>query len=238
MNLSAEQWILFITFLLIYGIFLAYDLFRRGGEEKYGYYAYALAVLPANYFWYVLIKNEEYSFGYAGAMTLLCGLWILLVIRDIFIKDKSEGIKDADDVALMLLISVAINWVASAVIPEIPNSDYMTRGANNYWNYFYMPVLDPEALYGPDPLTALSFRILVTILVLLVLIPILSDLRGTKANVVALIVLTAIFMAPLWFVASIWNPGMSPTMMAVTMFLGAVIFFIILLAITRGQGEK
>ncbi len=236
MAVAIQEWVLLIAFLLIYGIFLAYDIFKRSGEEKYGYYAYILAVLPANYLWYIIVKGGLLSFGYTGAMAVLVGLWILLVVRDIFIKDKEKGIKDADDVALMLVISVIVNAIASAVVPEIPDGDFMKQGAQNYWGYFYRPQLNHAAL---DSLTVLSYRILLTILVFLVLIPILLDLKGTKANIVALIVLTLIFMAPLGYLVFIWS-GPSPNvgMMVVWMFLGAIIFFMLLLGITRGKDDQ
>ncbi len=49
-TLQLDQWIYLICFGILYLGFLGYDLFKRG--EKYGYIAYFIALLPANYLWY------------------------------------------------------------------------------------------------------------------------------------------------------------------------------------------
>ena len=78
--------VLLIAFFLIYAIFLLYDLFQREGEASYGNWAYFIAILPANYIWVITVNDGNLSFNYAGAMLILCLLWVALVIRDIYLK--------------------------------------------------------------------------------------------------------------------------------------------------------
>ena len=49
MDISAI--IILATLFVIWGVFFAFDLFQR--NEKYGYLAYIVAVIPINYFWAV-----------------------------------------------------------------------------------------------------------------------------------------------------------------------------------------
>ncbi|MHA1918444.1 MAG: hypothetical protein ACTSWX_01760, partial [Promethearchaeota archaeon] len=93
MPISLADLILLISFTIIYLVFLFYDLFRRG--DNYGAVAYIAALLPTNYLWYVVTKEGLFEFGLTGSMMILAIFWLLAVIRDIFIKDKEKGFKDA-----------------------------------------------------------------------------------------------------------------------------------------------
>ena len=82
-TLQLDQWIYLICFGILYLGFLGYDLFKRG--EKYGYIAYFIALLPANYLWYCVTLplpghyyGQDSYFGAMGSMALLAVLWIAL----------------------------------------------------------------------------------------------------------------------------------------------------------------
>lgn len=227
--------ILLISFTIIYLIFLFYDLFKRG--DKYGSIAYIAALLPANFLWYAITKKGLYDFGLTGSMMVLTIFWLFAVIRDIFIKDKEKGFKDADDVALMLIIGIVINLILSAVLPALkgPNNN-MKVGADLFWNFFYIPLLDPTATNAPVLGIIIAYKILVTILTIAIIIPIVLDLRDAKVTLAALAILTVVFLLPFTYLAFIWAP--EPAFIWVFLVLFGVIFFALLLMITRGEKNK
>ncbi|MHA1775615.1 MAG: hypothetical protein DRO88_00735 [Promethearchaeia archaeon] len=231
MGFTVEQFVLLITFSLIYLVFLCYDLFKRG--DNYGSIAYIAALLPANYLWSILTKNNMLDFGPIGAMMVLAILWLLAVIRDIIIKDREQGYKDADDVALMLIVGIILNLILSAVLPALPGLEHMKLGTTPVLKFFYIPIFDLEtsghALFG----VILAYKILITLLTLSVIIPIVMDLKDMETNLVALVILTLIFGIPFSFLAFLWSPATSTIW--VFLFLFMVLFFIFLLLITRGK---
>ena len=230
--------ILLISFTIIYLVFLFYDLFRRG--DKYGSIAYIAALLPANFLWYAVTKKGLYEFGLTGSMMVLAIFWLLAVVRDIFIKDKEAGFKDADDVALMLIIGIVINLILSAVLPSLkgPNNN-MKVGADNIWEFFYIPLLDttePIAPNAPVFGIILAYKIIVTVLTIAIIIPIVLDLKDAKVTLAALAILTVVFLLPFTYLAFIWAPD--PSLIWVFLVLFGVIFFTFLLMITRGEKNK
>ena len=173
--------ILLISFTIIYLVFLFYDLFKRG--DKYGSLAYVVALLPTNYLWYAVTKKGLFEFGLTGSMMVLAIFWLLAVIRDIFIKDKDKGFKDADDVALMLIIGIVINLILSAVLPSLQGvNNHMNEGADSIWNFFYIPLLDPLAADAPLFGIILTYKILVSVLTVAIIIPIVLDLKDAKVT--------------------------------------------------------
>jgi len=224
--------ILLISFTIIYLVFLFYDLFKRG--DKYGSIAYVAALLPANYLWYVVTKHGLFDFGLTGSMMVLAIFWLLAVIRDIFIKDKEKGFKDADDVALMLIIGIVINLILSAVLPSLQGvNNHMNEGASSIWNFFYIALLNPAAPDAPLLGIILSYKILTTVLTVAIIIPIVLDLKDAKVTLAALAILTVIFLLPFTYLAYIWAPD--PALIWVFLVLFGVIFFTFLLIITRGE---
>lgn len=233
MIFNFTELILLISFGLIYFVFLLYDLFRRG--DNYGSFVYVIAVIPANYLWYVIAENGEWEFGLTGAMMVLAGMWLLAVVRDIYLKDRAQGYKDSDDVALMLVIGVVINLILSAVLPAFDSLSSMRDGSNIVLKFFYTPILDPTALFAPSQTIILIYKILVTVLVLSMIYPTVIDLRDTPVNLVALIILTIVFAIPFIFLAYIWAPN--PSLIWVLLVLFSVLFFTFLLMITRGMDK-
>ena len=230
--IGLDELILLISFTIIYFVFLFYDLFKRG--DKYGSIAYIAALLPTNYLWYVVTKNGLYDFGLTGSMMVLAIFWLFAVIRDIFIKDKEIGFKDADDVALMLIIGIVINLILSAVLPSLQGANnHMKEGADTIWNFFYIPLLDPTVTDAPLLGIIISYKIIVTILTIAIIIPIVMDLKDAKVTLAALAILTLVFLLPFTYLAFIWSPA--PELIWVFLVLFGVIFFTFLLMITRGE---
>ncbi|MHA1610620.1 MAG: hypothetical protein ACTSYU_01090 [Promethearchaeota archaeon] len=231
MAIPVQQIVLLISFGLIYLVFLCYDLFKRG--DSYGSFAYIVALLPANYLWHVLTINNLLDFGALGAMLVLVALWLLAVIRDIAVKDRAEGFKDADDVALMLIVSIIINIILSAVLPALPNMSHMELGTNSFLKYFFLPIyndVDPgHALVG----IILAYKILVSVLTISVIVPVVMDLKDMETNLMALVVITLIFGIPFAFLAFLWAPAAETIW--VFLFLFMVLFFIFMLLLTRGK---
>jgi len=230
--IDLADFILLISFTIIYLVFLFYDLFKRG--DKYGSIAYIAALLPSNFLWYAVTKKELYDFGLTGSMMVLAIFWLLAVIRDIFIKDKEKGFKDADDVALMLIIGIVINLRLSAVLPSLQGANNnMKEGADTIWNFFYIPLLDPTATNAPVVGIILTYKILATVLTVAIIIPIVMDLKDAKVTLAALAILTVVFLLPFTYLAFIWSPA--PELIWVFLVLFGVIFFTFLLMITRGE---
>ena len=138
MGFLLTETLLLVAFGLIYLAFLLYDLLKRGDNK--GSIAYVVALLPANYLWYIVAKNGMGEFGMVGAMTVLVSLWLLAIIRDIYLKDRAQGYKDADDVALMLIIGLILQIIVSAILPAIPANAAMQNGTIILWKYFYNSV--------------------------------------------------------------------------------------------------
>lgn len=236
MGFAATEIILLITFGLIYGIFLMYDLFKRG--DKLGSLAYIFALLPGNYLWYIVTKNEMYEFGATGSSMVLACLWLFAVIRDVLLKNKSEGFKDADDVVLILLIALILNIILSAILPsEGLNITHMQNGTDIFWKWFYIPDFKAISANPASAAIILVYKILCSVLAISVMIPLIIDLKETPVNLVALIIITLIFAVPFGFLAYLWA-GSNTDMIPVLLFLFSVIFFIFLLLITKGQKEK
>ncbi|MFW9772805.1 MAG: hypothetical protein ACFFEO_11675 [Candidatus Thorarchaeota archaeon] len=209
--------IVIITFFVIFGIFLAFDLFKR--NEKYGYLAYIIAVLPVNFYW---------GLGYDPLMAyvILFILWDITLLRDtigVYLKRN----KEINDILLYLTLGIIIQLIISAILPEI-NTALQNYNAR-VW-FFWLPNVHWDIhLAG----VALTFKIVATIMVLLIVIPLILDIRDEEATLPILIVFVALFIIPFLYVSYIWIPEAT----GVLTFLFSVILFIVLLLITRSGKE-
>jgi hypothetical protein len=204
-------------------VFLFFDIFKRG--EPYGNLAYITAVIPCNYLWYKITETanvaEYRDFGVTGVWTILMGLWLITMIRDmIFVKVKK---KDFDDVILYLVIAILIQFIISAVLPNSILD--MKEGTSVVW-FFYLP-----DLADPSVASALFFKLMVTLLVISVAVPMILDLRGEGVNMWILVIITAIFSLPFGLVCYLWLPLFAWALLLLVM----VLFFVILLMLTRGD---
>ncbi len=112
--------IFLISFFLIFGIFLLYDLFRKG--QNYGYFAYFLACLPANYIW-VLSSTIE-NIDVLTAYLVLFLLWDACLIRDFFFTVKDE--KNHMATLLFLSMGVLVQLIVTTILPA-PNCPRTSR---------------------------------------------------------------------------------------------------------------
>ncbi|MHA1746553.1 MAG: hypothetical protein ACTSWW_11170 [Promethearchaeota archaeon] len=229
MGFLLTETLLLVAFGLIYLAFLLYDLLKRGDNK--GSIAYVVALLPANYLWYIVAKNGMGEFGMVGAMTVLVSLWLLAIIRDIYLKDRAQGYKDADDVALMLIIGLILQIIVSAILPAIPANAAMQNGTIILWKYFYLPNFADATV---SVTIVLVYKIIVTLDIIAIIIPTVTDLRDAKISISVILILTLIFTIPFGYLAFLWAYGLEAGMVWVLLFLFSVVFFIFLMLITRG----
>ncbi|MHA1242470.1 MAG: hypothetical protein ACTSQU_17045, partial [Promethearchaeota archaeon] len=76
------------TLFVIFGVFLFFDLFKR--NEKYGYLAYIVALVPVNFLWFL-------QFDVLGVYLILFILWNLCLLRDLFGVSRKNDPKRIND---------------------------------------------------------------------------------------------------------------------------------------------
>ncbi len=231
------KWIVLITLLIIYGVTLFWDAFKR--EEPYGNAAYITALIPANFFWWAIMEPESgipagagNPINALGAAAFLVTLWFIAMLRDIFTTRKQ---KDLDDVFLALIVAVVIQLILYAVLPS-PSvlgsvlNDSTLGATGEFWGWWTMPNILWYVDNSPAVLT--WFRLIATALILCVIIPMIMDLKGTKIKPFALIIITAIFALPFAFLSYIWIPLVTGEWIAILILL-LVLLFILLLSIAK-----
>lgn len=211
--------IILITLCIIFAVFLLFDLFGR--NEKYGYLAYAVAVIPVNYFW-----------GVGGdpllAYIILFALWIITLLRDTIGMQLNKD-KDINEILTYLFLAIIIQIVVSAILPEV-NEDLKLTTERIL--YFWLPNVH-SAIFNST--IALIFKLVATLFVFLIIIPLIIDIKDEEAPLPIIIIFVAIFVVPFLYLSYVWVPDL----MGVLTFLFSVILFIILLLITRsGQEAK
>ena len=210
------------TLFIIYGIFLFYDIFRRG--EKWGFLAYVMAVIPINYLWYL---GTDVLLVY----TSLFMLWNVCLLRDlVFVYGKS---REYDDILLFLGLGILVQVVLTAILPANQMNPHMQQNTTA-WAYFYFPDVYTanyaiEAWVNPSYL--MGFRLAATLMVVLTIWPMIVDLKDSDEHIsfLALLIIDLIFVLPFLWLAFIWMGGIGWPLT----FLFAVILLIILLILTR-----
>jgi len=167
-----------------------------------------------------------------GAMMVLVGLWFFAIIRDIYLKDRAQGYKDADDVAFMLIIGLILQVIISAILPAIPANLAMQNGTITLWTFFYLPNF---ADVNVSVAIVLAYKIIVTLDIVAIIIPTVVDLRDAKVSISVILILTLIFAIPFGYLAFLWAYGLDPAMLWVMLFLFSVVFFIFLMMLTKGN---
>lgn len=211
--------IILVTLFVIFGVFLAFDLFGR--NENYSYLAYIVAVIPVNFFW---------GLGYDPlfAYIILFALWDITLIRDtiaIYLKKK----KEINQILLYLTLGILVQLIISAILPEIDTYSSLKNFTDEVW-FFWLPDVH-SAIFSET--VALGFKIAATLMVLLVIIPLIIDIKDEEATLPIIIVFVAIFILPFLYLSFIWIPEA----MGVLTFLFSVLLFIILLIITKSGNE-
>ena len=164
MPLDVPTVIILITLFIIFMIFLVFDLFGR--NEKYGYLAYPIALIPVNFYWGM---GGDSLFTYV----ILFLLWIATILRDtIGVYRKKE--KEINEILLYLALSVLIQLIISAIIP-VNNPALQYPYTEPFW-FFWLPNVH-SAIF--DPAIASTFRIVATILIFLIIVPLILDIKDT-----------------------------------------------------------
>ncbi|MBD3212715.1 MAG: hypothetical protein GF311_08900 [Candidatus Lokiarchaeota archaeon] len=218
-NLDINTTIILVTFFIIYGIFLFFDVFQR--NERYRYLAYIVALLPINYMWIL-------EFDIILVYTVLFGLWTLCILRDMILVYRKT--KEYDDIFLFFILAVVIQIVVASVLPGVlPNLKLLPNMAG-IWDLFWLP-----NIYAPGAQEdfVLVFRVLLTVLIIFIMGPLLLDIKGEDIPFPVLLVIVAIFIIPFLLLSYIWLAEA----VAVLTFLFSVVLFVILLIITKSGKE-
>ncbi len=219
MQFGPTEIIILITLCIIWVIFLVFDLFGR--NEKYGLLAYVVALIPVNYFWG--IEGDPLM-----AYIILFGLWTITLIRDTIAVFQDKN-KDINEILIYLFLAIIVQLVVSAIMPEVNSNLQLTT---ERFLYFWLPNVHSASFVEP---LKLAFKIVATLFILLIVIPLIIDVKDEEAPLPIIIIFVAIFIIPFLYLSYIWVPEI----MGVLTFLFSVILFIILLMITRsGQETK
>ncbi len=213
------------TLFVIFGVFLFFDLFKR--NERYGYLAYIVALIPVNFIWFL-------QYDVLWVYLVLFILWNLCLLRDLFGVIRKKDPKEINDIVLYLALGIVIQTILTAILPISITT--MQNNTIPYW-FFYFPdiygVSSGTALWFPNPIILLAFRVTATLLIGLVIVPLLVDLRDEEVPLPVFIIIIGLFILPFLYLSYIWLPEA----MGVLTFLMSVILFIILLIITRSGKE-
>ena len=211
-----------ITLFVIFGVFLIFDIFER--NERYGYLAYIIALLPINFLWFL-------QFDVLAVYLILFILWNLCLLRDLIGVSRKKDPKGINDIVLYLTLAIIIQAILAAVLPaSIP---IMRTNTIPYWFFYFPDIYETMWINWVSPQILLAFRILATLLVSLVIIPLLIDLRDEEVPLPVFIIIIGLFILPFMYLSYIWLPEA----MGVLTFLMSVILFIVLLIITRSGKE-
>jgi len=219
-EVDASAVIVLTTFFVIFAIFLGFDLFKR--NEKYGYLAYIVAVIPVNIYWGL---GYDVLFAYI----ILFALWIVTLLRDtIAVYLKRD--KEINEILLYLTLGILIQLIASAILPEMNSelTDYTEKVG-----YFWLPNVH-SALFREG--VVLGFKLVATLMIILIIVPLILDIKDEEAPLPILFVFVAIFILPFLYLDFIWI-GATDTPVGLLTFLFSVILFIILLLITKSGRE-
>ena len=215
--------IVLITFVIIFAVFLVFDLFKR--NEKYAYMAYIVALLPVNFMWMI-------NFDILGVYLLLFILWCVTLIRDLWGVKKDK--KEINDIVLYLALAILIQLIITSIIPvSVPSLLTNTTP----WLVFNLPDIYTDTFAVETWVNLnilLAFRITATIMIILVIIPLILDIKDEEVPLPMFIIIIALFILPFLYLSYLWYPEAT----GVLTLLMSVILFIILLLITRSGKEE
>ncbi len=221
MAVDVYQIIILATLFIIYGIFLMFDLFGR--NENYGYLAYVVAVIPINYLWSM---GPDYVIA---AYFILFILWDITLLRDTFGVYFKKN-KEINEIFLYLVLGILIQIIISAILPE--GDSALQVNTEQLW-FFWLPNIHSAVFEGESLI--LGFKLAASLMVLLIVVPLILDIKDEEIPLPMFIIIIAIFILPFLYISYIWLPG--PETLGVLTFLFSVILFVILLIITRSGKE-
>jgi hypothetical protein len=198
-------------------------MFKR--NERYAYLAYLIALAPINYLWAL-------NFDVLGVYFILFLLWCICLLRDLWGVKKDK--KNINEIVLYLVLAIVVQFILTAILP-VTNTVF--RANTTVWlGVFYLPDLYTATFAiepWVNPVILLSFRLTATLLIILVIIPLIVDLKDEAVPLPMFIIIIALFILPFLYLSYIWLPSA----LVVLTFLMCVILFIILLLITRSGKE-
>ena len=210
--------IIVANLFIIYGVFLFFDLFKR--NERYGYLAYTVALIPINVLWFL-------QFDVLGVYLILFILWIFCLLRDLYGVTKEK--KEINDIVLYLVLAIIIQLILTAILPvSIPT---LQTNTTLYW-FFYLPDTYTSAFAIESWVNStmlFAFRVTTSILIGLVIVPLFVDLKGEDVPLTVFIIIIGLFIPPFLYLSYVWLPGAMPMLT----FLMSVLLFILLLLMTK-----
>ncbi len=231
---NAEQISMFLILILIWVVFLLYKLFKR--KERLDVLAYVVATIPYAYLWFV-------GFDYLASIFVLLLLWTITLVRDLVtnyaVKGKEKR-KESDYANSILLyaVSVGVFLLMAAILPAFNPTLQGKAGTQNFGGIVWLPVLDPAtypAIFANPFLN--PFRLLLTVDILLMIVPMLYEIKITQARIPVwpVIFLAIIFALPTIYLLYVWIL-LPDFLLVMGLFIG-VLYFIVLLNFTRGKGK-
>ena len=221
--------ILLASFFCIFGIFLMFDIFQR--NEKYGYFAYIIVVLPVNYLWYLAYTSEIDSvFAEVDILMVYLVLFALLdicLLRDLFFVYGKN--KEFDDIILFLVLGLLVQLIITAILPE---SETALQADTEEFLFFWIPNVHSETVVWNNTIRS-AFQLSATLMIVLAIVPMILDIKDEELPLPALIIITCVFILPFLFLSFIWLPSAA----GVLTFLMCLILFIVLLMITQSGQE-
>ena len=218
-----NSYIILFTLLIIFAVFLIFDMFKR--NERYAYLAYLMALAPINYLWAL-------NFDVLGVYFVLFLLWCICLLRDLWGVKKNT--KNINDIVLYLVLAIVVQFILTAILP-VTNTVFRTN--TTVWlGVFYLPDIYTASFAiesWVDPIILIGFRLTATLLIILVIIPLIVDLKDEEVPLPMFIIIIALFILPFLYLSYIWLPSA----LVVLTFLMCVILFIVLLLITRSGKE-
>jgi hypothetical protein len=159
-------------------------------------------------------------------------LWCICLLRDLYGVYKEK--KEINEIVLYLVLALIIQFILTAIFPiSIPA---LQTNTTTWLAFFYLPDIYTDT-FGIEPWVNIGilfgFRIVATFLIILVIVPLILDIRGEEVPLPMFIIIIALFILPFLYLSFIWLPQG----MGVLTFLMSVILFIILLLITRSGKE-
>jgi hypothetical protein len=190
-----------------------------------------------NYLWYLIATAPTGSmFENLSVLFVYLVLFILLdicLLRDIIINYFLDKTKEFDDILLFLLLGLLIQVIISAILPA---SNAALAIDTEKLLYFYLPNVHSTTVNGGlgwNSTVQIGFQIAATLMVLLIIVPMILDIKDEELPLPVIFIITLIFILPFLFLSFIWLPAAA----GVLTFLMCLILFIVLLIITKSGHE-
>lgn len=218
---TPDQIAMTLVLLLVYALFLGYQLLKR--REKLQNLAYFAAIIPFAYIW--AIGTDALA-----ALFFLVLLWTLPLARDLTLRyATSSGKKQHDYANAIILYAVAagVYFLACAILPVLVPT--IQAGAQDFGGLIWLPRLE-----ATNPFLN-PFRILLTVDIGLMIVPMLHEIKIAQQRIPVWpnIFLAIVFALPTIYVVYMWI--LDTGILLILGLLVGILYFIVLLSITKGK---